>query len=980
MKRLLTFFLFTVFVLSANAQENHIWFPLDVVTLDFGAPKEYTQEIWYEGSLPGGGTYYGALPNPDNYRDDYDYSAQVLSGDLVVTSVGYVSGQKGVKVIFTGSKGAIEITATANGRFDGNLYSCSYILYYGNTGKRWDFNESHYDVNGWYYNWWDSWRHMYNNDNHPGYQPYKYALSYDSNPADLIPNAAGLKFVTEAYSFGYSNYEPDHHVNSRVGWRDDPTSDANIEYRFICFKGGSKIIVPASILKNYSNPRIRIKMGRDGHTTLNLIINNAYDAVGKLCCAENGYYGIGGCSWWGWHDDAEHRNKYDYVYRGEYQFQIVDKNQDFSIEIPTWAFQDQSSDWLMLYTLEVYDSEEMITENSILGDNYQFLTTQYKDKNGNLVTDSLSAPANFYIHYRGKGEVSSVSNCTVSGTVGTVGSKTGNNFIQRFVTSGETEKRHLYTPEKGEYGTFRIRLEVNDHNGNYITDYAYRTMSCGVLENKIYPYTWDLTDIKNYQNSLFRDDNGNEPDATNKMAKEATMGYALQPASNHLTGVTYIPRNLWEEDGSLRVANEAGNYNVMFCDGSQLWYGNTIIPEAAGLGFQPNNFDGQYNGALTLTDGGLQFNQDIRNWWKWRVVVPQVDNTCTIYVRAKKLVSNDFYVVGYKYCKGLTGNKDGYLDYKNSTDDLDGSARLVATVGDDVIYAIPGPSTTQNVTLFFNGLEVHKIAVSTDPKVVNKYGWATESRDHVIDQELTSYFTGKPFETITVESVDYSKKEVGLARVTMTERVMKKANLSDNSNKYNAYIIHNTSEEGDKDKKNVDILETGKGFHLFVPDIHDYLKDNEKYPSADAPYNLKKLSQHQPTMMAVLEKGALIPQTNDDDGTTNFVLTWQVADVEEGQQGDTYDFGYVGFFRVQAAGVTSKGNQGYLPVATSQSNGINKFNLVWDDNLNGIDDTIITNTAVVNDNVFYNLNGQKIDGVPTQRGLYIFNGKKIVVK
>ena len=51
------------------------------------------------------------------------------------------------------------------------------------------------------------------------------------------------------------------------------------------------------------------------------------------------------------------------------------------------------------------------------------------------------------------------------------------------------------------------------------------------------------------------------------------------------------------------------------------------------------------------------------------------------------------------------------------------------------------------------------------------------------------------------------------------------------------------------------------------------------------------------------------------------------------------------------------------------------------DDTTGIDETIATigeengETAT-----YFNLNGQKISGVPTQRGIYIVNGKKIVKK
>jgi hypothetical protein len=78
--------------------------------------------------------------------------------------------------------------------------------------------------------------------------------------------------------------------------------------------------------------------------------------------------------------------------------------------------------------------------------------------------------------------------------------------------------------------------------------------------------------------------------------------------------------------------------------------------------------------------------------------------------------------------------------------------------------------------------------------------------------------------------------------------------------------------------------------------------------------------------------------------------------------------------------VQSRGNQGYLPLNLGSDNTTTKYNIVWDDDTNGIDATITDNVARRNDNVFYNLSGQRLNGVPTKGGIYIVNGKKIVVK
>ena len=560
-----------------------------------------------------------------------------------------------------------------------------------------------------------------------------------------------------------------------------------------------------------------------------------------------------------------------------------------------------------------------------------------------------------------------------------------------------------------------MRLEVHDHNNNYITDYAYRTQSVGLMQNKIYPYTWDFTDIARYQEDDFRDDNGVETDGSKKMGLESGPRYAEQDPNDYIHGIIHMPRNVWDTDGSFRIANNGG-HDVLYCGGSQLWYGETIIPESAGLAFTPVNYDGAYNGAMTLTSNGLLFNQAIRDWWLWRVTIPQVDPQCTIYVRARKLSSdelagNTYYNVGYCYCyvdnqntlnlwNGDATNKTPKTSFSTAALTSTATAREIAIDGEngDVIYAIPAPEVTTNVTLFFQGVEVHKIAVSKDPKTVNKYGWATESRDHVIDQSLTSYFTGKDFVTYLVSSVNNNKTSVSLTEVNMNQKVMKKSQIDSEGNAdYNAYIIRNKDAEIVKDENGevvkdendevvatgkVDILQTGGGFHLFVPDIHDYIKDNENYPNSENRYNQKTLNSYQPLLRAKLGQGT-VDATEEIGGVTytNFVLTWQVADVEHGvQKPDDYDFGNVGFFRVQDTGVQSRGNQGYLPLILASGNTTNKYNIVWDDDTNGIDATITDNIARRNDNVFYNLSGQRLNGVPTKGGIYIVNGKKIVVK
>ena len=52
------------------------------------------------------------------------------------------------------------------------------------------------------------------------------------------------------------------------------------------------------------------------------------------------------------------------------------------------------------------------------------------------------------------------------------------------------------------------------------------------------------------------------------------------------------------------------------------------------------------------------------------------------------------------------------------------------------------------------------------------------------------------------------------------------------------------------------------------------------------------------------------------------------------------------------------------------------LNIVIGDEATGITDA----TATANDADFYDLNGRKLNGEPTRKGVYIQNGRKVVIK
>ena len=338
-----------------------------------------------------------------------------------------------------------------------------------------------------------------------------------------------------------------------------------------------------------------------------------------------------------------------------------------------------------------------------------------------------------------------------------------------------------------------------------------------------------------------------------------------------------------------------------------------------------------------------------------------------------------------RYIIRFSQKGDGFLEFLllecSLTSEKKNFEYTVTDAGGDVFaMSLPKNATESDVRLCFQGYEVNKIAVSTDPKTLNVKGWTSESRARVIDPSLTSYMSGKKFRTYAVTGVDYSTKTVTLTKI---EDLMPAA---ENDGDKNACVIVNGSSDSGIEGSSEGVF--GDQFHLFVPDMHDYGTEQ------GATY-LKSLWDGDSKMKAKLYPGSVKAV---DGNYTNFAFTCMYYDLypETGEKkpGQTEKkVGPQAFYRI-AGGKTgtasSKGNQGYLPILTSKvgypvesststGGGNARFTLVIidDDEATGI----ATVEQVAEDNGrFYNLSGQQLSGKPNRSGLYIVNGKKVYIK
>lgn len=857
---------------------------------------------------------------------------------------------------------------------------------------------------------------------------YVNVFDMEGDNADMIWETEGLWFETEsnlsclynenAAANYNSSADPDHYV----GLLPPETGSGAI----------SSFTIPG--LKDGDRVEIFLGSGEGSGTDIPYFnIQGAKDAIGTPIGSSDSY-GFGGSMW-----DLSGTNNYDY--RACYQF-VKDGNGPMKFTL-------KSGSMAKIYSIHIYRGEKSyqnnVTRHRDGTDGYQLLNTY---QTGSLGGDGTEYE--YQLHYRGKGE--SLYQPQVLASEGVIDLSSSRLWY--------TADGHIvhYKSRIGDYGAFRMRLKCANFNGNYVADYADQTISVGYLEKMSYPYTWDFTDLKSWIDSYAQ---------TNGLQKEWTN--ASQTDDNKWV---YIWRNFSGDNEEYGLnANHNSDRNVtrdqIRTSGGQLYAGDVMLEETRGLGVETVNYDKNYNDRLRITSNGINISGLTNNTWTLRI--PEVPANGAVYVRAKKLGAPDDSHAEVLKCKVGSGAQQDFPKVIEIAND---------ETGESVFVVKNTSNSAQDVRLTFNQVNVKRIAVATDEKKVNVKGYASESRNHDIDAKLLPYFTGEDFKTYIVSNPDYDNLTLTLTDVGSTEAnyVMKA---------YTGCVIRRM---GEGDDLAFNVFNDGKGFHLFVPDMHDTTDGtNNKYvAAADQAVNDR-------FMIPVLSE-MQVPYTNtgnyvtlnhdgyDGDGAVWYAFTWsndqdgtwipeadgmftglkskvifvrmnpngmvswsskwnQTEDLtpqngktftitgwdngngklagswsDAGQATDmtnyvlTYNYkklngtnlsatisGEEKFYRVYSGwDIWLRANSAYLqlPTASVLSDGAPRaarmFSFFFADAneqaTTAIDDiegmaTEATPVDVADNNaVWYNIYGQRLGSRPTQRGVYIVNGKKVTVK
>lgn len=776
---------------------------------------------------------------------------------------------------------------------------------------------------------------------------YSNAMAIDGTNADYNKETAGLVIKAESKAFGANSILPDSYYNDsqkpgqdKDFWEGVFNTEHYLELLGIdpsvvtgasgvTLYKGSKLTIPKLTAGQY----VRVKWRRHapGKGDKVLLTN-----LSDLKFTPMDYVLV-------------NNNRMKRVGRGYHVFKVSSTG-DVS-------FQVDDDGWLNIYSIEVSDdflddncwndivgnkAGTMDTELNFPSPNqlvYESGTTQSWTTSGNDVYGQSNISLFYLLEgLDGKGSAipSTLSGTTIHNTV------TSGNNNQPVFTSTFTPVGHGQLVAVAEGFTYRVSDDVfnagniEENQNIYWLDLQRTLITVNEKGSTIqkYPYTWDFTRLAERTVLRLNQD-------TQYWSGNATNGFtptaAYQKDFTENTEIT-TKDDQWNRDHDITTGED--------------YYG---LAEYDGIGFNTNPENG-YSTSLTsikvTADGtGLVVGDGSENSKTVTLNLPKVDAGYTVYVRVKEN-SNASVTVGGQSNVGYTDSDSGEKVYTYTT------------------------TETADVLVALKNAEVKKIAVTKMTKTCwlkdgdTDVYYNTDSHDKNIDYSLTKYFTGKEVKAYTVSAINTDKGIVN--SVAISPIVKAPMNYG--------YIV---STEYDENPNNANASSASLYKRpLFVPsELDQETENNEGRMEAGDDSYLKPF----------VSGGSIYDVVSTKTGYNDyeyFVLTNRYY--------YTYDNNHTqiiaevpGFYRLENISDALSNNRAYLRLTKKQAGteaGLVKQFIPLFKFDGELVDAIDTVSEEVNENVidmngtFYTLQGLKIEGFPQKGGIYIQNGKKVMVK
>lgn len=994
--------LFTLVVMMSLLGVSQAWASSDYIYFSAnGQSKKYVvnnhtsadQEISVVCNL-----YYS---NGTEINYDYKFKAEVLgelqltSNSIINTDESLLNGQE-PRVSFKGRGGAIIVSARQQNNNDQNKgWSTFFVItvpYIGN--QTWDFftnpdtEMTYYYANGFDNHWTETTKfsghadrpikvvdmkydtasnNKYNNDGHD---------NIDGTNARYIPATAGLVFTCPDKGFGVDD-------NSKIN---PQNNQPYYSKRYVTWgKTGSKLTIPH--LKGGTYVRIWWDCINAGEFGGHFLADGLLDLDGNYISNQFKITGVT-----------------DYnVCQGNTIFKVAG-NSDQYYDVSLTLNDDGWNDIYKIQVMDKYETDMILADNNINESINRLNGRQvlYNNEFGTIVHDGSGASR----RYSGHSGVSQIQRAkTIEWAVSSEGDVTYTAPVDTWY-SGNGNKQVQYDDLKLIItgGTGNIKIIQREKFDGYTLDKNETWIAVGTYTQQSYPYTWDFTDYNVKKGSL---NDGLGHSIENK------YGYwELEDNTNLVYGLDThalvdASKNNTDNEPWMNVKIE----KPLFAQGSQLTYGvvgNSVekILETEGLRVKQcdeddselgvgDNYDREIRFDITNNGGCLRFAPNSRLNHKLYITIPNVTAGMWVFIKANKIPNE--VKIGANTLSVDTkseGNPDTY-DTQNNV-----WAYQVANTGDvDICYQ--GEA----------GVDIQAIGVTNIFKSINLLGYATESRNHAIDHKYEGFFTNNDVNAFCIltdeDGAPYEYKG--------TPIVLKSGEREVN------YVPKNTGVVLFKSGHNKE--KGGFNVPLFYPACNVKILQGEK--------NLFKVNMMAPWVTEDDHKFETVGRLdamkkNGDNGIEGFDYGMDVACTKFVMSRQYYVYNKTynsnseektseqeAFYRMRlSSGVsgtsnTMGANKAYLLIPTAklplalwnpQSNGEGiagqaKPGVIFMDDImslfggeepiSGIAtaiDTIESAETVDNGNTYYTISGVKIQGRPTEKGVYIMNGKKVLVK
>lgn len=769
---------------------------------------------------------------------------------------------------------------------------------------------------------------------------YAYAFPVDGDNALLIQETAGLQFTCDAEKFGIQNRANDMH------------------FRNVKFASGSTLTIPQLKKNQYVMIYWDPYAGGEGKSGSTFTATNVMDLEGREVNKTFVTTGIAS----DWYNPSDGVGTEPW---GATSFQVKeDGDVTFTIADNGW------NDIVKIVVDNTYDTPFCIaTNNYVAGKGFQGKKICSANHNNMLLAGEGFRVSGY------PQETRSMSAATPDFKITHGADLVEKEDIVEYSKGGVPYNLIKLTAKAGMHGNVLVTQTIY---GNVLNDagevdtstrYAFEKSEAwlvvGDVTQQTYPHTWDFT---KYNCNWKNESDGNTKATQIKRSgcytpgdwgdgQNTGNGFGVQSVSGYWSGSSAH----WKDGLYPNVTVSAPAIDKpLFANGSELSYKGNSLKETAGLGIilSDNNLTG---GAITETvnanfvtaNSNINFGED--TWGTTcltlsgddAIKIPNVNADMYIFLHCNQAEGRNISVTSSAGDNAIQQGWQNNNELINQFNPKDGVWVFKVIQAGDVI--VKGLS------------QIYHIAVTDQVKTFSKVGKATESRDCFIDYSQSGVYTKNSLTAYHAKSsaqYDNQKNIISLEKIDVMKPETAGLLL------YNDYKATVNDKEVTEHERNFDVP-------LFAPAVNIEASAFGKNENNEQAYSPLKAHVAESTM-------------EPSNATVNrFIFTNVVYDRNDASE--TKKEKDLGFYIVRKQG-NMKANQAYLELPTSLFNTTSAakqyVRLAFEDindTPTGIDSVPTDTLPRLESGVYYTLNGVRLASKPQQKGIYILNGKKVVI-